>query len=36
MTRKIKEVSKLFDINLLDHLIITIVSYYSFTDESTL
>ncbi|WP_010253979.1 JAB domain-containing protein [Myroides injenensis] len=36
ITRKIKEASKLLDINLLDHLIITTESYYSFADEGTL
>ncbi|MDM1497882.1 JAB domain-containing protein [Myroides odoratimimus] len=36
ITRKIKEASKLLDITLLDHLIITEESYYSFADEGTL
>ncbi|MEC4054402.1 JAB domain-containing protein [Myroides odoratimimus] len=36
ITRKIKEASKILDITLLDHLIITAESYYSFTDEGTL
>ncbi|MBB1151349.1 MULTISPECIES: JAB domain-containing protein [Myroides] len=36
ITRKIKEASKLLDITLLDHLIITAESYYSFADEGTL
>jgi len=36
ITRKIKEASKLLDIALLDHLIITEESYYSFTDEGIL
>ncbi|WP_025125644.1 JAB domain-containing protein [Myroides odoratimimus] len=36
ITRKIKEASKLLDIILLDHLIITEESYYSFADEGTL
>ncbi|WP_121965722.1 JAB domain-containing protein [Myroides sp. N17-2] len=36
VTRKIKEASKILDINLLDHLIITEESYYSFADEGTL
>ena len=36
ITRKIKEASKILDINLLDHLIITTESYYSFADEGTL
>ncbi len=34
--RKIKEASKILDITLLDHLIITEQSYYSFADEGTL
>lgn len=36
ITRKIKEASKILDITLLDHLIITEESYYSFADEGTL
>ncbi|AJA68931.1 RadC-like protein [Myroides sp. A21] len=36
ITRKIKEVSKILDITLLDHLIITAESYYSFADEGIL
>ena len=36
ITRKIKEASKILDITLLDHLIITAESYYSFADEGTL
>ncbi|WP_010249217.1 JAB domain-containing protein [Myroides injenensis] len=36
ITRKIKEASKILDITLLDHLIITEESYYSFVDEGTL
>ncbi|GAQ12505.1 DNA repair protein RadC [Myroides odoratimimus] len=36
ITRKIKEASKILDINLLDHLIITTESYYSFADEDIL
>ncbi|MEK6510643.1 JAB domain-containing protein [Myroides odoratimimus] len=36
ITRKIKEASKLLDITLLDHLIITAESYYSFADEGIL
>ncbi|MVX36878.1 MULTISPECIES: RadC family protein [Myroides] len=36
ITRKIKEASKILDITLLDHLIITQESYYSFADEGTL
>lgn len=33
LTKKIKEGAKLLDINLLDHLIITKKSYYSFSDD---
>jgi len=33
MTRRIKEGLKLFDIQLLDHIILTDESYYSFSDE---
>lgn len=33
LTRKIKEGGKLLEIQLLDHLIITSESYYSFSDE---
>jgi len=36
ITRKIKETSKLLDITLLDHLIITVENYYSFADEDIL
>ncbi|MEC4036910.1 JAB domain-containing protein [Myroides odoratimimus] len=36
ITRKIKEASKILDITLLDHLIITAESYYSFADEGIL
>ncbi|MDR0230246.1 MAG: JAB domain-containing protein [Flavobacteriaceae bacterium] len=36
ITRKIKEASKILDITLLDHLIITVESYYSFADEGIL
>ncbi|MBB1139033.1 MULTISPECIES: JAB domain-containing protein [Myroides] len=36
ITRKIKEASKMLDITLLDHLIITAESYYSFADEGIL
>lgn len=36
ITRKIKEASKILDITLLDHLIITQESYYSFADEGIL
>lgn len=33
ITKKIKQAVKCFDINLLDHIILTENSYYSFTDE---
>ncbi len=33
ITKKIKEASKLFDINVLDHLIISAGKYYSFADN---
>ena len=33
LTKKLKEAGKLFDINVLDHLIICENSYYSFADE---
>jgi DNA repair protein RadC len=33
ITQKIKQAAKLFDITLMDHLIITEESYYSFADE---
>lgn len=33
LTQKLKEAAKLMDINLLDHLIITISGFYSFADE---
>ena len=33
LTKKIKEAGKLLDINVLDHLIFTNESYYSFADE---
>ena len=36
ITQKIKQASKLLDIALLDHLIITPESYYSFADEGVL
>ncbi|MCA4794324.1 JAB domain-containing protein [Myroides odoratimimus] len=36
ITKKIKEASKILDITLLDHLIITAESYYSFADEGIL
>ncbi len=34
LTQKLKEAAKLMEITLLDHLIITSMSYYSFADES--
>jgi len=36
ITKKIKEAGKVMDIQLLDHLIITEYSYYSFADEGIL
>lgn len=36
LTRKLKEAGKLLDIPLIDHLIITADTYYSFTDEGIL
>ncbi|TDO96106.1 RadC family protein [Flavobacterium sp. 245] len=36
ITRKVKEAGRLLDITLLDSLIITTESYYSFADEGTL
>lgn len=33
MTNKIKQACKLFDISLLDHIILTSESYYSFAEE---
>jgi DNA repair protein RadC len=33
LTAKIKEAGKLFDITVLDHIILTKNSYYSFADE---
>lgn len=36
MTKKIKQAGELLDIKLLDHLIITSESYYSFTDDGAL
>jgi DNA repair protein RadC len=32
ITKKVKEAAKLFDINLLDHLIVTTDGYYSLSD----
>lgn len=36
ITRKVREAGSLLDIKLLDHLIITCDSYYSFTDDGAL
>lgn len=36
ITRKVKEAGSILDIKLLDHLIITPESYYSFADEGAL
>ena len=36
LTKKIKEGAKLFDIQLLDHVILTSKSYFSFADEGLL
>ena len=36
ITKKIKEALKMFDIQVLDHLILTEQSYYSFADEGIL
>jgi DNA repair protein RadC len=36
MTRRIKEAGKLLDIKLLDHIIVTETSFYSFADEGNL
>ena len=36
LTQKLKEAAKLMDISLLDHLIITSETYYSFADEGVL
>ena len=36
VTKKVKQALKLFDINLLDHVIITEKDHYSFADESIL
>ena len=33
LTKKIEQVAKLIDVKLLDHLILTETSYYSFADE---
>lgn len=36
LTQKLKEASRLMDITLLDHLIITLESYFSFADDGIL
>jgi DNA repair protein RadC len=36
LTRKIKEAAKYFDINVIDHIIISELGYYSFADEGLL
>jgi DNA repair protein RadC len=36
LTRKCKEVGRLLEIQILDHIIITSEKYYTFTDEGTL
>jgi len=36
LTKKLKEAGTLLDIHVLDHLIVTDESYYSFMDEGTL
>ena len=36
ITRKVAQAGKLLDIKLLDHLIITAESYYSFADDGAL
>jgi len=36
ITRKIKDAGKLLDIQLLDHLILTSESFYSFADNGVL
>ncbi len=36
ITKRVRDVLKLFDINLLDHLIISSDSYYSFADEGVI
>jgi DNA repair protein RadC len=36
LTRKVSEVSKLLDISMLDHLVVTLEGYYSFADEGML
>ena len=36
ITRKVKDALKMFDIQVMDHLILTEQSYYSFADEGIL
>ena len=36
ITRKVREAGRVMDITLLDHLIITPETYYSFADEGAL
>ena len=36
VTNKVKEAGKLFDIQVLDHIILTMNSYMSFADEGKL
>jgi DNA repair protein RadC len=36
LTRKIKEAAKYFDINVIDHIIVSELGYYSFADEGLL
>jgi DNA repair protein RadC len=36
LTNKVKEAAELFDVQLLDHLIITAAAFYSMTDEFTI
>lgn len=36
LTRKIRDAARLFDMELLDHLIVTTEGYYSFQDEGTM
>lgn len=36
LTRKLQEAAKVLDINILDHLIVTQTSYFSFADEGLL
>ena len=36
ITKKIKEAMKLFDVTVLDHIIITVDNFYSFADNGTI